>query len=149
MTPSAIAGCSALECLLTFVLLFGVTTVVRWVMGPSALSGAVPGVRLKLLIVGAAVGLLLVGLILSRPGRISGGHIDPALSLAMWRFGVFPGVKDERPRGTDRSDLTPGKKSPRSNKRVPHEINDLKRLHPTAVCTGFLPELGGAPFPFL
>ncbi|MFF9651825.1 MIP/aquaporin family protein [Streptomyces sp. NPDC014622] len=91
-TPSAVAGRSALECLLTFVLLFGVTTIVRWVMGPSALSQAVPGVHLKLLVVGAAVGLLLAGLILSRPGRLSGGHINPAISLAMWRFGVFPGV---------------------------------------------------------
>ncbi|MEU3215669.1 aquaporin [Streptomyces sp. NPDC006971] len=91
-TPSAVAGRSALECLLTFVLLFGVTTIVRWVMGPSALSDAVPGIHLKLLIVGAAVGLLLAGLILSRPGRLSGGHINPAISLAMWRFGVFPGV---------------------------------------------------------
>ncbi|MEU9761402.1 aquaporin [Streptomyces sp. NPDC047985] len=91
-TPSAIAGRSALECLLTFVLLFGVTTIVRWVMGPSALSDAVPGIHLKLLIVGAAVGLLISGLILSRPGRLSGGHLNPAISLAMWRFGVFPGV---------------------------------------------------------
>lgn len=91
-TPSAVAGRSALECLLTFVLLFGVTTIVRWVMGPSAISDAIPGIHLKLLVVGAAVGLLLAGLILSRPGRLTGGHINPAISLAMWRFGVFPGV---------------------------------------------------------
>ncbi|MFI9628077.1 MIP/aquaporin family protein [Streptomyces sp. NPDC052042] len=91
-TPSAIAVRSALEFLLTLVLLFGVTTIVRWVLGPSALSDAVPGIHLKLLVVGAAVGLLLAGLILSRPGRLSGGHINPAISLAMWRFGVFPGV---------------------------------------------------------
>ncbi|SCZ16489.1 Major intrinsic protein [Streptomyces sp. 136MFCol5.1] len=82
-TPALIAGHSALECLLTFVLLFGVTTIVRWVAGPSPISDAVPQIRLQLLIIGGCVGLLLVGLILSRPGRTSGGHINPAISLAM------------------------------------------------------------------
>jgi len=90
--PAAIAGHSALECLLAFLLLFGVITIVRWVLGPSLISHQVTQVHLQLLIVGAAVGLLLSALILSRPGRISGGHINPAISFAMWRFGVFPGV---------------------------------------------------------
>ena len=89
--PGTIAAHSALEFFLTFLLLFGVTTIVRWVMGPSPLSEAVPEIRLRLLIIGVCVGLLLTGLILSRPGRISGGHTNPAISLAMWRFGVFPG----------------------------------------------------------
>ncbi|MGW5232561.1 MIP/aquaporin family protein [Streptomyces nodosus] len=35
---------------------------------------------------------VLAALIISPPGRISGGHINPAISLAMWRFGVFPGA---------------------------------------------------------
>ncbi|MGJ5756360.1 MIP/aquaporin family protein [Streptomyces puniciscabiei] len=73
-------------------LLFGVTTIVRWVMGPSFISDGVDRIHLQLLIVGAAVGLLIAALIVSRPGRTSGGHINPAISLAMWRFGVFPGV---------------------------------------------------------
>ncbi|GEC10731.1 hypothetical protein SSP24_83860 [Streptomyces spinoverrucosus] len=81
---------SAQELLLTFVLLFGVVSIVRWVMGPSAVSDALPGIHLKLLVVGAAVGLLVTGLILSPPGKQSGGHMNPAISLAMWRFGVFP-----------------------------------------------------------
>jgi uncharacterized membrane protein YeaQ/YmgE (transglycosylase-associated protein family) len=37
------------------------------------------------------VGLLLAGLILSPLGRASGGHLNPAISLAMSRLGVFPG----------------------------------------------------------
>lgn len=88
--PRTIIWHSALEFLLTFVLLFGVVTFVRWVIGPSAISRAIPQIHLQLLIVGTAVGLLVAGLILSPPGRASGGHMNPAISLAMWRFGVFP-----------------------------------------------------------
>jgi glycerol uptake facilitator-like aquaporin len=83
---------SAFELMLTFVLLFGVTTIVRWVIGPSPVSRVVPQIHAQLWIVGAAVGLLLAGLILSPPGRASGGHTNPAISFAMWRFGVFPGA---------------------------------------------------------
>jgi glycerol uptake facilitator-like aquaporin len=67
-----------------------VVTIVRWVIGPSAIARAIPHIHLQLLVVGTAVGLLITGLILSPPGRASGGHMNPAISLAMWRFGVFP-----------------------------------------------------------
>ena len=83
---------SAFELILTSVLLFGVVTIVRWVIGPSPISRVIPGIHAELGIVGAAVALLLAGLILSPPGRASGGHTNPAISLAMWRFGVFPGT---------------------------------------------------------
>lgn len=95
-TPAMIAGHSALEGLLTFVLLFGVITVVRWVVGPSPVSDALPArgmkLRMQLLIIGACFVPILAGLIISRPGKISGGHMNPAVSFAMWRFGVFPGA---------------------------------------------------------
>jgi glycerol uptake facilitator-like aquaporin len=81
---------SAYEALLTAVLLFGVATAVRWVIGASPISRAIPGIHLELLVVGAVVGALLAGLILSPLGKASGGHINPAISLAMWRFGTFP-----------------------------------------------------------
>src|SRR6266850_7243648 len=81
---------SMLELILTSALLFGVTTVVRFVVGPSPISRALPQIHVELLIVGAAVGVLLTGLIKSPLGKISGGHINPAISFAMWRFGVFP-----------------------------------------------------------
>ena len=83
---------SAIELTLTSILLFGVVTIVRWVIGPSPISRAIPGIHAELWIVGAAVALILAGLILSPPGRASGGHTNPAISLAMWRFGVFPGA---------------------------------------------------------
>lgn len=95
-TPAMIAGHSALEGLLTFMLLFGVITVVRWVVGPSPVSDAMPArgmkLHLQLLIIGACFVPILAGLIISRPGKISGGHMNPAVSFAMWRFGVFPGA---------------------------------------------------------
>jgi glycerol uptake facilitator-like aquaporin len=80
------------ELILTSVLLFGVVSIVRWVIGPSPISRTIPGIHAELWIVGAAVAFLLAGLILSPLGRASGGHTNPAISLAMWRFGVFPGT---------------------------------------------------------
>src|ERR1700720_1826445 len=81
---------SAIELILASILLFGVTTIVRFVVGPSAISRAFPQIHVELLIVGAGVGVLLIGLIKSPLGKISGGHTHPAISFAMWRFGVFP-----------------------------------------------------------
>jgi len=81
-----------LELILTCVLLFGVTTFVRFVVGPSPISRALPQIHVQLLLVGALVAVLLSLLIISRAGKVSGGHLNPAISLAMWRFGVFPAV---------------------------------------------------------
>ena len=83
---------TAYELILTFILLFGVTTIVRWVIGPSLISRSIPQIHAELVLVGAGVALLLAGLILSPMGKASGGHMNPAISLAMWRFGVFPGA---------------------------------------------------------
>jgi glycerol uptake facilitator protein/aquaporin Z len=65
---------------------------VRWVIGPSLISRTIPEIHTELCIVGVAVAFLVAGLILSPLGRASGGHMNPAISLAMWRFGVFPGA---------------------------------------------------------
>jgi glycerol uptake facilitator-like aquaporin len=73
-------------------MLFGVTSIVRWVIGPSPISGSVQQIQAELLIVGAGVAILIAGLILGPLGRITGAHMNPATSFAMWRFGVFPGA---------------------------------------------------------
>ena len=83
---------TAYELILTSILLFGVASIVRWVIGPSVISRAIPQIHGELVVVGVAVALLLAGLILSPLGRASGGHMNPAISLTMWRFGVFPGA---------------------------------------------------------
>ncbi len=95
-STARLARDSGFEFVLTAVLLFGVVTIVRWVIGPSLISRAIPGIHIELVVVGAAVGLLLVGLILSPPGRASGGHTNPAISLAMWRFPHFSQATDGR-----------------------------------------------------
>ena len=83
---------TAYELILTSILLFGVASIVRWVIGPSVISRAIPQIHGELVLVGVAVALLLAGLILSPLGRASGGHMNPAISFTMWRFGVFPGA---------------------------------------------------------
>ena len=83
---------SMLELILTAGLLFGVTTIVRFVVGESPISRALPQIHVQLFLVGALVAVLLSLLIISRAGKVSGGHMNPAISLAMWRFGVFPAV---------------------------------------------------------
>src|SRR6202048_4492465 len=73
-------------------MLFGVASIVRWVVGPSPISRMLPEIHAELLIVGLAVAILIAGLIVSPPGKETGGHMNPAISFAMWRFGVFPGA---------------------------------------------------------
>jgi hypothetical protein len=78
---------SSLELMVTAVLLFGVTTIVRFAVEPSAISRAFPQIHVELVIVGVMVAVLLAGLIITRPGRISGGHMNPAIiacHVALW-----------------------------------------------------------------
>ncbi|MCH6169680.1 MIP/aquaporin family protein [Pseudonocardia alaniniphila] len=76
---------------LTAVLLFLVVSVVRWLRAPSS-PMYVADLGIALAVVGAFSGLLLVALILSPPGRRSGGHMNPAVTIALWLMDVFPGL---------------------------------------------------------
>lgn len=78
------------EAILTLLLLFGVLSAIRWFIGPSAVSRSIGNIGGEVALVGAAVTVIVWILILSPLGRRSGGHMNPAVTLAMWRYGKFP-----------------------------------------------------------
>ena len=76
--------------MLTTVLLFLAVTVVRWLRDPgSALY--IADLDVALAVIGVLSGTILTGLILTPPGRRSGGHMNPAVTVALWLMDVFPG----------------------------------------------------------
>ena len=55
------------------------------------LADQITSIHGQLALVAVCVAVLLTLLILSPLGRVSGGHMNPAITLAMWRYRVFPG----------------------------------------------------------
>ncbi|MDX2697510.1 hypothetical protein Sipo8835_11755 [Streptomyces ipomoeae] len=80
----------AVEFALTGGVLFVLVTAVRWVM-VSPLSRALPEPHLQLAAVAVIVGVALAWALSSSWGRQSGGHLNPAVTLALWVTGAFPG----------------------------------------------------------
>ena len=79
------------EFLLTAILLFVVVTGLRWFRDPdSALY--IASLRSALAVLAAITFVVLVALILSPFGRRSGGHMNPAVTVAVWLMDVFPGA---------------------------------------------------------
>jgi glycerol uptake facilitator protein/aquaporin Z len=71
-------------------MLFLTVTVVRWLRDPgSALY--IADLDTALAVIGALGGAVLTGLILTPPGRRSGGHMNPAVTVPLWLMGMFPG----------------------------------------------------------
>ena len=87
--PLSYAGC---EFLLTTSLLFSVVTAVRWLRDPAS-DAYIAGLRPALVVLAGLTAVLLVTLILSPPGRRSGGHMNPAVTIALWLMDVFPGAR--------------------------------------------------------
>ncbi|MFK4106101.1 MIP/aquaporin family protein [Streptomyces sp. NPDC019531] len=82
-----------LELALTALMMFVVTTTVRWLMGTLDVSAGgwwnTPEGRL--LVVAPLSGYTVTAVMLSPWGRVTGGHVNPAITLAMWRYGRTPG----------------------------------------------------------
>lgn len=78
------------EFALTTVLLFLAVTVVRWLRDPGS-TLYIADLDVALAVIGVLSGTILTGLILTPPGRRSGGHMNPAVTVALWLVDVFPG----------------------------------------------------------
>lgn len=75
---------------LTAVLVFCAVTGVRWLVvadSPLVVADAAGAAAAN----GLFIGIVLVALIKSPLGRRSGAHMNPAISVALWLMGVFPG----------------------------------------------------------
>ena len=82
-----------LELALTALMLFVVATVVRWLLGTldPANDGWWNTPEGRLLAVAPLSGYTVTAVMLSPWGKVTGGHINPAITLAMWRYGRTPG----------------------------------------------------------
>ncbi|MFI1455482.1 MIP/aquaporin family protein [Streptomyces roseus] len=89
-TGPARDGWPLYEFALTATLMFAVVTVMRWVLDPAS-PLVLADLRTALLVVGAITGTMVFGLIRSPWGRLSGAHMNPAITLALWRLKAFPG----------------------------------------------------------
>lgn len=82
--------CVVDEFVLTTVLLFLVVTIVRWLRGPDS-PLFISDLDVALAVIGVLSGAVLTGLILTPLGRRSGGHMNPAVTIALWVMDAFPG----------------------------------------------------------
>jgi glycerol uptake facilitator-like aquaporin len=76
----------------TAILIFAEVLLVWLLFGSdSPVARGLPGLPVRLACVGLATGLLLALLIVSPLGRISGGHMNPAVTVAFWLLRAIPG----------------------------------------------------------
>ncbi|SCE43731.1 glycerol uptake facilitator protein/aquaporin Z [Streptomyces sp. DvalAA-14] len=78
------------EFVLTTVLLFVTVTIVRWLRDPGS-PLYIADLHVALGVIGVLGGAVLTGLIFTPPGRQSGGHVNPAVTVALWLVDAFPG----------------------------------------------------------
>jgi glycerol uptake facilitator-like aquaporin len=78
---------------------FGLTTafmaavfgLVRWGIGTMTPGASGTELRIRVVVVSILVGLVIVGFATSPPGRFSGAHMNPAITLGLYAFGSVPG----------------------------------------------------------
>ncbi|MET7622196.1 aquaporin [Streptomyces sp. NPDC005408] len=81
---------SAYEFALTTVLFFVVVSLVRWLAVPDS-PLAISGPHALFAVAGVLVAAVIIALMYSPPGRISGGHLNPGVTVFLWTNGLFPG----------------------------------------------------------
>ncbi|WP_406358112.1 aquaporin [Streptomyces sp. NBC_01635] len=80
---------SAYEFALTTVLLFAVVSLIRCLALPGS-PLAIGDPQTLFAVAGVAVAALIAGLMYSPPGRRSGGHMHPGVTVFLWSSGLFP-----------------------------------------------------------
>jgi glycerol uptake facilitator-like aquaporin len=84
---------AGIELLLTALMLFVAVSATRLLLGslPAGGHGWKDSVHGRLAVIGPVVGYTITALMLSPLGRRSGAHVNPAITLAMWRWHRTPG----------------------------------------------------------
>ncbi|GAA3339047.1 hypothetical protein GCM10020358_21380 [Amorphoplanes nipponensis] len=82
--------CAVTEFGLTTAFMATVFGLVRWGIGTMAPDGPVADLRVRVVLVSALVGLVIVGFAVSPPGRFSGAHMNPAITLGLFASGSVP-----------------------------------------------------------
>lgn len=93
--PATIPGAqlarnALLECAMTAALLFVIVTAVRWLIGDRKVADHLGSVHVQVAAVAAVAALAVLAIILSPGGRRSGAHVNPAITVALWRMRAFP-----------------------------------------------------------
>ncbi|SNY59482.1 MIP/aquaporin family protein [Paractinoplanes atraurantiacus] len=84
------ARAAVAEFLLTAAFMASVFSLVRWGIGTMAPGASAAELRVRVAAVSASVGVLIVGFAVSRPGRFSGAHMNPAITLGLFAAGAVP-----------------------------------------------------------
>ncbi|WP_433731670.1 aquaporin [Actinoplanes sp. CA-051413] len=92
MRPTSADGrAAAVEFVLTTAFMAVVFTLVRWGIGTMAPGAGPVELRGRVMAVSALVGLVIVAFATSPPGRFSGAHMNPAITLGLFASGSVPG----------------------------------------------------------
>lgn len=92
--PAGVWDLAAIELVLTTVMVFIAVSATRLLIGSLTpeLHGWWNTTSGRLFLVGPVVGYTIAVMMMSPWGRRSGAHVNPAITVAMWRYGRTPGA---------------------------------------------------------